>query len=81
MSSNLHVWKMFIKPEEIKELLASNSLAWQAHKVSSSNVSIPRMLRYLRKKAKGEWAFQDLGKKFWLVESSDMIILYAGLCQ
>lgn len=27
MSPNLHVWKMFIKPDEIKELLASNGLA------------------------------------------------------
>jgi 2-polyprenyl-6-hydroxyphenyl methylase/3-demethylubiquinone-9 3-methyltransferase len=36
------------------------------------------MLGYLRKRAQGEWTFTDLGKKFWLVESNDMNILYAG---
>jgi 2-polyprenyl-6-hydroxyphenyl methylase / 3-demethylubiquinone-9 3-methyltransferase len=78
MPPNLHVWKMFIKPKEIKELLHNNGLDWQEHTGSSPNVSIPTMLRYLRKRAKGEWTFVDLGKKFWLVESRDMNILYAG---
>jgi 2-polyprenyl-6-hydroxyphenyl methylase/3-demethylubiquinone-9 3-methyltransferase len=36
------------------------------------------MLYYLRKRAKGELNFADLGKTFWLVKSSDMNILYAG---
>ncbi len=78
MPPNLHVWKMFIKPGEIKELLQQNGLAWQEHKGSSPNVSIPKMLGYLRKRAKGEWTFADLGRKFWLEESNDMNILYAG---
>lgn len=78
MPPNLHVWKMFIKPNEIKELLHNNGLDWQEHTGSSPNVSIPTMLRYLRKRAKGEWTFTDLGQKFWLVESKDMNILYAG---
>ena len=50
----------------------------EEHKGSSPNVSIPKMLGYLRKRAKGEWTFADLGKHFWLVESNDMNILYAG---
>ena len=78
MPPNLHVWKMFIKPSEMKELLQSSGLDWQEHKGSSPNVSIPTMLGYLRKRAKGEWTFADLGKRFWLVESKDMNILYAG---
>jgi 2-polyprenyl-6-hydroxyphenyl methylase/3-demethylubiquinone-9 3-methyltransferase len=78
MPPNLHVWKMFIKPSEMKELLQSSGLEWQEHRGSSPNVSIPTMLSYLRKRAKGEWTFADLGKRFWLVESKDMNILYAG---
>jgi len=78
MPPNLHVWKMFIKPSEIKELLLDNGLEWQEHTGSSPNISIPTMLGYLRKRAKGEWTFADLGKRFWLVESKDMNILYAG---
>ena len=78
MPANLHVWEMFIKPGEIKDLLQKNGFEWKEHKGSSPNVSIPKMLGYLRKRAKGEWTFADLGKHFWLVESNDMNILYAG---
>jgi 2-polyprenyl-6-hydroxyphenyl methylase/3-demethylubiquinone-9 3-methyltransferase len=78
MPANLHVWKMFIKPAEIKELLSNNGLEWQEHTGSEPNMSIPKMLSYLRKRAKGEWTFVDLGKNFRLVESKDMNILYAG---
>lgn len=78
MPPNLHVWKMFIKPEEMKSLLAQNHLEWKEHKGSQPNVSIPTMLRYLRKRTKGEWTYADLGKNFCLVESNDMNILYAG---
>jgi len=78
MPPNLHVWEMFIKPEEIKTLLGQHNLDWQEHHGSEPNVSIPKMLGYLRKRAKGEWTFADLGKKFWLVDSNDMKILYAG---
>ena len=78
MPPNVHVWEMFIKPAEIKELLQKNGFDWQEHKGSSPNVTIPKMLGYLRKRAKGEWTYADLGKNFWLVESEDMNILYAG---
>jgi len=78
MPPNLHVWEMFIQPEEIKILLQNNGFDWKEHAGSQPNVSIPKMLSYLRKRAKGEWTFEDLGKKFWLVKSNDMNILYAG---
>lgn len=47
-------------------------------KMSEPNVSIPKMLGYLRKRVKGEWTFVELGQKFKLVGSKDMNILYAG---
>ena len=75
---NLHVWDMFIKPSEMKEVLKRNGFEWREHHGSSPNVSIPKMLGYLRKRAKGEWTYEDLGKNFWLNESNDMNILYAG---
>jgi 2-polyprenyl-6-hydroxyphenyl methylase/3-demethylubiquinone-9 3-methyltransferase len=78
MPANLHVWKMFIKPTEIKELLNANGFAWKEHIGSSPNVSIPTMLKYLRKRVKGEWTFVDLGQNFWLRKSNDMNILYGG---
>jgi 2-polyprenyl-6-hydroxyphenyl methylase/3-demethylubiquinone-9 3-methyltransferase len=78
MPPSLHVWEMFIKPEEIKILLQNNGFDWKEHTGSEPNVSIPKMLTYLRKRAKGEWTFEELGKNFWLVKSKDMNILYAG---
>jgi len=36
------------------------------------------MLHYLRKRAKGEITFKELGDVFKLVESDDMKILYMG---
>jgi 2-polyprenyl-6-hydroxyphenyl methylase/3-demethylubiquinone-9 3-methyltransferase len=78
MPPNIHVWEMFIKPDEIKKLLQKNGFDWKEHHGSSPNVSIPKMLGYLRKRARGEWTFADLGKNFWLVESKDTNILYAG---
>jgi 2-polyprenyl-6-hydroxyphenyl methylase/3-demethylubiquinone-9 3-methyltransferase len=78
MPPNLHVWEMFIKPDEIKQLLQQNGFEWKEHIGSQPNVSIPTMLGYLRKRAKGEWTYGQLGEKFWLVESKDMNILYGG---
>src|SRR6266487_2265553 len=78
MPANVHVWEMFIKPGEIKSLLQKNDFDWKEHTGSQPNVSIPKMLGFLRKRAKGEWTYEDLGKNFWLVKSNDMNILYAG---
>jgi 2-polyprenyl-6-hydroxyphenyl methylase/3-demethylubiquinone-9 3-methyltransferase len=78
MPSNLHVWKMFIKPGELKKLLQQAGFEWQEHTGSKPNISIPKMLDYLRKRAKGEWTFIDLGKNFYLKEDKDMNLLYAG---
>jgi len=78
MPPNVHVWEMFIKPDELKTLLQKNGLDWKEHVGSSPNISIPKMLGYLRKRVKGEWTYADLGKHFWLVKSNDMNILYGG---
>jgi len=78
MPPNLHVWEMFIKPDEMKELLKQNDFEWKEHKGSEPNISIPKMLGYLRKRAKGELTYAELGKKFLIVESDDMNIIYMG---
>ncbi|WP_247235076.1 bifunctional 2-polyprenyl-6-hydroxyphenol methylase/3-demethylubiquinol 3-O-methyltransferase UbiG [Telluribacter sp. SYSU D00476] len=78
MPPNLHVWNMFIRPDEIKALLQTHGLEWKEHVGSKPNISIPKMLSFLRKRVKGEWTFVELGKNFRLVEDSDMNILYGG---
>jgi 2-polyprenyl-6-hydroxyphenyl methylase/3-demethylubiquinone-9 3-methyltransferase len=75
----LHTWKMFIKPEELKLMLLDSGFEFKEFCGTQPNVSIPKMLSWLRKRAKGEWTYVDLGEHFKLVESNDMKILYMGL--
>ena len=60
---NIHVWKMFIKPEELKELLKENGLKWIEHRGMQPNISYPKVLHYLRRRAKGDISYRDLGEK------------------
>jgi 2-polyprenyl-6-hydroxyphenyl methylase/3-demethylubiquinone-9 3-methyltransferase len=79
MPPNLHVWEMFIKPEELKALLGKKGFKWHEFQGSKPSISIPTMLKYLRKRVKGEWTYKELGQNFMLVEDKDMNILYAGI--
>ena len=78
MPPNLHVWEMFIKPEELKAHLLNSGFEFKAFRGTEPNVSIPKMLSYLRKRVKGEWTYKELGEHFQLVESNDQKILYMG---
>jgi 2-polyprenyl-6-hydroxyphenyl methylase / 3-demethylubiquinone-9 3-methyltransferase len=78
MPPNLHVWKMFIKPDEIKSLLRNSELEWKEHRGIKPNISYLKMLRYLHKRAIGELTYEEFGKKFLMVESSSTRIMYMG---
>ena len=78
MPPNLHVWKMFIKPLEIRSLLHENQLIWEEHRGIKPNISYPKILRYLRKRAIGELTYEEFGEKFRMVESRSTQILYMG---
>jgi 2-polyprenyl-6-hydroxyphenyl methylase/3-demethylubiquinone-9 3-methyltransferase len=79
MPPSLHVWDMFVTPAEMKETLQEKGLQLKEFQGSKPSVSILTMLSYLRKRAKGEWNFRQLGEKFILVEGRDMRMLYLGL--
>ena len=78
MPPNLHVWRMFIKPGEMKMLLRQNGLEWKEHRGLMPNVPIPRLLGYLRKRAKGEWTYAELAGRVRMVESRVTAIMYMG---
>jgi len=78
MPPNLHVWEMFIKPDEIKSLLQKNQLRWKEHHGIKPNISYLKMIRYLRKRAIGELSYVEFGKKFLMVESYSTQIMYMG---
>ena len=75
---NLHVWKMFIKPDELISLLRQNHLEWKEHWGMEPNLSLLVLLRYLRRRARGEITYKDLGEKLFMVKSSNMSIMYMG---
>lgn len=78
MPPRLHEWKMFIRPEELKALLTRAGFEFKAFRGTSPNVSIPKMISLLRKRARGDIGFKELGQTFRLVESEDLKILYMG---
>jgi 2-polyprenyl-6-hydroxyphenyl methylase/3-demethylubiquinone-9 3-methyltransferase len=78
MPPNLHVWQMFIKPNEIKALLQENQLDWIEHRGISPNISYLKMLWYLHKRAIGELTYEEFGNKFRMVEGRSTQIMYMG---
>jgi len=78
MPPNLHVWEMFIKPDEIRSLLLENQLDWKEHRGIKPNISYPKMLRYLHKRAVGDLTYEEFGEKFRMVESNSTQIMYMG---
>lgn len=78
MPPNLHVWEMFIKPNEIRSLLKKNQLVWKEHHGIKPNISYLKMLQYLHKRSTGELTYEEFGKKFLMVESSNTQIMYMG---
>ena len=75
---NIHEWRMFIKPRELKALLRINHLKWREHRGLMPNLSIPRVLSCLRKRARGEWTYVDLSRRIGLVESRFTAGMYIG---
>lgn len=78
MPPDLHVWKMFIRPREMKSLLRGNGLEWKDHRGMMPNVPLPRVLHYLRKRAAREWTYAELAGKIQIAESRVRAIMYMG---
>jgi 2-polyprenyl-6-hydroxyphenyl methylase / 3-demethylubiquinone-9 3-methyltransferase len=78
MPANIHVWEMFIKPAELKLLLKQNNLEWKEHRGIKPKVSVFKILRHLRKRAKGELTYREMSHRLPLVQSKDMRMMYMG---
>jgi 2-polyprenyl-6-hydroxyphenyl methylase/3-demethylubiquinone-9 3-methyltransferase len=59
-------------------LLAQAGFEFKEFRGTSPDVSIPKLISLLRKRAKGEIGYKELGQRFKLVESDDLKILYMG---
>lgn len=78
MPADLHVWKMFVKPRELKSLLRLNHLEWKEHQGIKPNISVPRILRCLHERAGGRLSYRDLGEKIQMVEGRSRAVMYMG---
>jgi 2-polyprenyl-6-hydroxyphenyl methylase/3-demethylubiquinone-9 3-methyltransferase len=78
LPADLHVWKMFVKPRELKSLLRKNHLEWKEHQGIKPNLSVPRILCYLRRRVGGKLSYRDLGKKIRMVEGRSQAVMYMG---
>jgi 2-polyprenyl-6-hydroxyphenyl methylase/3-demethylubiquinone-9 3-methyltransferase len=78
MPPRLHVFEMFVKPREMKSLLRRNGLEWRMHRGTKLNVSVFQALGLLRRRAKGELTYKDLGERLRLVESGLLAVLFLG---
>ncbi len=75
---NLHVWEMFIRPNELKSLLRQNDLEWKEHRGMGPNVSLRKFLGTLRQRARGALTYRELGEQLFAVESGNLGIMYIG---
>lgn len=78
MPPRIHVFEMFIKPREMKSLLRFNGLEWRIHRGTKLNISLFKALGLLRRRARGELTYKDLGERIRLVESGTLAVMYLG---
>src|SRR5215471_18637698 len=78
MPPGLHEWRMLIQPEELKELLVQVGFEFKEFRGTKPDLSIPKMIRLLRQRAKGKIGYKELGQRFKLVENNDLKVLYMG---
>lgn len=75
---DIHVWNMFIKPNELEELLRKTGFKRIGHKGMQPNISYLKALHLLRRRAKGEISYRELGEKMFMTESNNTNIMYLG---
>ena len=78
MPADLHVWKMFIKPGELKSLFKTNHLRWMEHQGLKPDRSVFRIQRFLRQRANGKMSYRELGEKIRMVEGRSRAVMYMG---
>lgn len=78
MPPHLHEWGMFIKPEELEELLHQNNLSWRQHIGIMPDINVLKICRYLHLRVKGDLTYEEFGKKFHMIESSLKNVMYMG---
>jgi len=78
LPAKLHIWDMFIRPNELKGLLRQNDLDWKGHRGIKPDIPSYKILRYLHQRAKGKISNEEFGAKFRLIEGNSLCVSYMG---
>jgi 2-polyprenyl-6-hydroxyphenyl methylase / 3-demethylubiquinone-9 3-methyltransferase len=78
MPKDLHVWEMFIKPEELREHFAAVGFENLALTGIAPAANPLIMLYQMRQMKRGKLSLREMGQRLRLCESRDLRILYAG---
>jgi len=76
--SNGHVWEKFIKPAELVKSLKRHSLDQLDMRGISPRGNLIGAWLNLRRRARGHFGFEELGRRLGLHESGDLSISYMG---
>jgi len=78
MPPNLHVYEMFIKPDELLGMLARAGLEGRHQTGMKPSVNPLKAILTLRARKKGRFSFYEAVRRLDLSESKDMSTLYMG---
>ena len=74
----MHVWDMFIKPEELKSILSENNISLNDTKGISPKHISPSIIINLYKASRKKISFKELAERLNLIESDDLEGSYMG---
>jgi len=75
---NLHDWKSFIKPAELHALFRKHGLENRDLVGFASTRPQWELLKAMRRRARGEITYGELGRSFQLGVHKDTSVIYAG---
>jgi len=78
MPPNLHVYEMFIKPDELRGMLARAGLESRHQSGMKPSVNPLRAILTLRARKRGRLSFYEAVRRLGISESKDMSTLYMG---
>jgi 2-polyprenyl-6-hydroxyphenyl methylase/3-demethylubiquinone-9 3-methyltransferase len=75
---NLHDWNKFIKPTELRQLMAQHGLQHRAVVGMKPQGNPIGLIRQLRKRKRGEISYGELGRRMKMRAASDLSMSYMG---
>ncbi len=76
--SNVHLWKMFIKPEELRSILADNDIELNGLKGINPKMKGPSILMGMFRASRKIISYKELSERMNFMENDDLACSYMG---